>query len=432
MLASACNRNRQRLWRNFVRSLSGGKYTPEERRVLELKYAAHNYDPIPVVFSKASGATVFDEQGKQYIDFLSAYSAVNQGHCHPKIVKALTDQAQRLTLSSRAFHHDLFLEFAKYMTELFGYDKILPMNTGVEGGETAIKLCRKWGYNNKKISDDDAIVLFAQNNFWGRTLAAVSSSSDSTCSVGFGPFMPGFEMIPYNDLEALEQFFKENPNTAGFMLEPIQGEAGVVVPDEGYLRQVRRLCTEYNVLMIADEVQTGIARTGKMLACDHEQVKPDILILGKSLSGGVYPISAVLCDDFIMDNITPGTHGSTYGGNPLACAVGIAALDVVLDEKLSERSENLGSVFRNSLLPLVDDIDAVQTVRGKGLFNAMVINETNGKNALDLCYELANEGILAKPTHGDIIRFSPPLVISEEQLNEGIEKITKAVYKLFT
>mmetsp|Transcript_12609 Transcript_12609/g.14717 ORF Transcript_12609/g.14717 Transcript_12609/m.14717 type:complete len:441 (+) Transcript_12609:124-1446(+) len=437
-----CSRQARDLWRRcrypvpdaFKPALNlrcFGKYSAEERRRLELDFIAHNYDPVPVVFSKGSGAVVTDESGKSYLDFLSAYSAVNQGHCHPKIVQALTDQAQKLTLSSRAFHHDLLLEFAQYMTKMFGYEKVLPMNTGVEGGETAVKLARKWGYNNKGIKDGDAIVVFAQNNFWGRTLSAVSSSSDPTCYTGFGPYMPGFDMIPYNDLEALESFFKSNPNTAGYMFEPIQGEAGVVVPDEGYLRGVRRLCTEYNVLMIADEVQTGIARTGKMLACDHEGVKPDILILGKSLSGGVYPVSAVLADDFIMNNITPGTHGSTYGGNPLACAVTMAALDVVVNENLSERSDILGETFRNSLLPLVNEVDAVEVVRGKGLFNAMVIKETRGNNALDLCLELAKEGVLAKPTHGDIIRFSPPLVISEDQLNHGIEVIKSCIYKLF-
>jgi ornithine--oxo-acid transaminase len=398
---------------------------------LEHHFGAHNYHPIPVVLDRASGIFVWDVDGKQYFDFLSAYSAVNQGHCHPKITQALINQAGKLSLTSRAFHNNLLGEYEKYITEYFGYDKVLPMNTGVEGGETAIKLARRWAYDVKKIADNQATVLFVEGNFWGRTMAAISSSNDPSSYTGFGPYMPGFKLIPYNDLNSLEAEFKANPNIAAFMFEPIQGEAGVVVPDEGYLSGVRALCTKYNVLMIADEVQTGLCRTGKMLACDHENVKPDILILGKALSGGLLPVSAVLASDEIMLTIKPGEHGSTYGGNPLACAVATAALEVLKEEKLAENAEKMGIIFRARMEDLMKRSSLVSLVRGRGLLNAIVIEPFgDGKTAWDVCLLLKDNGLLAKQTHGDIIRFAPPLVINEEQMHEACDIIEKTILGL--
>jgi ornithine--oxo-acid transaminase len=398
---------------------------------LEHHYGAHNYHPIPVVLDRASGIFVWDVDGKQYFDFLSAYSAVNQGHCHPKITQALINQARKLSLTSRAFHNNLLGEYEKYITEYFGYDKVLPMNTGVEGGETAIKLARRWAYDVKKIADNQATVLFVEGNFWGRTMAAISSSNDPSSYTGFGPYMPGFKLIPYNDLNSLEAEFKANPNIAAFMFEPIQGEAGVVVPDEGYLSGVRALCTKYNVLMIADEVQTGLCRTGKMLACDHENVKPDILILGKALSGGLLPVSAVLASDEIMLTIKPGEHGSTYGGNPLACAVATAALEVLKEEKLAENAEKMGIIFRARMEDLMKRSSLVSLVRGRGLLNAIVIKPFgDGKTAWDVCLLLKDNGLLAKQTHGDIIRFAPPLVINEEQMHEACDILEKTILGL--
>ena len=399
----------------------------EELIRLETQHGAHNYHPLPVVLAKGLGAKVWDVEGKEYFDFLSAYSAVNQGHCHPRILKALTDQAARLTLTSRAFHNDVLGEYEQFITTLFGYDKVLPMNTGVEGGETANKLARKWGYEHKGIPENQAKIIFAKGNFWGRTLAAISSSDDPVSYKGFGPYMPGYELIPYNDLQALEQKFQD-PTVAAFMVEPIQGEAGVVVPDEGYLAGVRALCTQYNVLFIADEVQTGIARTGKMLACDYEDARPDILILGKAISGGVLPVSAILADDEVMLTIKPGEHGSTYGGNPLACKVAQAALEVVIDENLAKNSQVLGDLFRKELTDFMMTHEMVQTVRGKGLLNALVINDTaESTTAWDLCVALKENGLLAKPTHGNIIRFAPPLVITEGELYHCLEIIKQTI-----
>jgi ornithine--oxo-acid transaminase len=380
---------------------------------------------------RGEGIYLWDVEGKKYLDFLSAYSAVNQGHCHPRIINALVNQAGKLTLTSRAFHNNLLGEYEKYITNFFGYDKVLPMNTGVEGGETAIKLARRWGYDVKGIKDNQAHILFAEGNFWGRTMAAISSSNDPSSFDRFGPFMPGFSLIPYNDLNALQAALEANPNIAAFMLEPIQGEAGVVVPDEGYLKGVRDLCTRYNVLMIADEVQTGLCRTGKMLACDHENVKPDLLILGKALSGGTMPVSAVLGNDEIMLTIKPGEHGSTYGGNPLACAVAIEALQVLLDEQLAENAEAMGKIFRERMELLMAKSPLVTTVRGRGLLNAIVIKPFgNGKTAYDVCKILKTQGLLAKQTHGDIIRFAPPLVINEEQIHEACDIIEKTILAL--
>jgi len=393
---------------------------------LEENFGAHNYHPIPVVLDKGEGVYVWDVEGKKYFDFLSAYSAVNQGHCHPRIVKALTTQAQKLTLCSRAFYNSQLGEYEKFITDFFGYDKVLPMNTGVEGGETAVKLARRWAYDVKGVKENQAKIVFAKGNFWGRTLAAISSSNDPSSYKGFGPYMPGYELVDYNDLTALENAIKD-PNTAAFMVEPIQGEAGVIVPTEGYLKGVRNLCTKYNVLFIADEVQTGLARTGKMLACDHEGVKPDILVLGKALSGGILPVSAVLASNEIMLTIKPGEHGSTYGGNPLACAVAMEALKVLKDEKLAENAEALGVIFREEMVKLQNSTDIVTAVRGKGLFNAIVIKEKNGKTAWDVCLKFAEEGLLAKPTHGDTIRFAPPLVITKDQLLEGIDIIKNVI-----
>lgn len=402
-------------------------YSSEELIKIEEKFGAHNYHPLPVVLAKGEGVFVWDVEGKKYFDFLSAYSAVNQGHCHPRIIKALNDQASTLTLTSRAFHNDVLGRFEEFITKLFGYDKVLPMNTGVEGGETANKLARKWGYMKKGIPENQAKIIFANGNFWGRTLAAISSSDDPSSYKGFGPYMPGYHLIPYNDLNALEQEFKD-PNVAAFMVEPIQGEAGVVVPDQGYLAGVRSLCTKYNVLFIADEVQTGIARTGKMLATDYEDARPDILILGKALSGGVLPVSAVLADDEVMLCIKPGEHGSTFGGNPLACKVAQAALEVVVDENLSENAYRLGKLFRSELDSRFENIAIVKLVRGRGLLNAIVINDSeDSSTAWDICMKLRDNGLLAKPTHGNIIRFAPPLVISESQLLECIDIIEETI-----
>ena len=382
----------------------------------ESKYGAHNYHPLPVVLSKGEGVFVWDVNDKKYYDFLSAYSAVNQGHCHPKIIKALNDQANILTLTSRAFHNNILGSYEQYITNLFGYDKVLPMNTGVEGGETANKLARKWGYLKKGIEENKARIIFANGNFWGRTLAAISSSDDPSSYKGFGPYMPGYSLIPYNDLDALENELKDK-NVAAFMVEPIQGEAGVVVPDDGYLAGVRKLCTKYNVLYIADEVQTGIARTGKMLASDYEDARPDILILGKALSGGVLPISAVLADDDVMLCIKAGEHGSTFGGNPLACKVAQSALEVVIEEDLAKNAAELGEVFRSELGERLSSNKLVKLIRGKGLLNAIVINDTeDSSTAWDICLALRDNGLLAKPTHGNIIRFAPPLVINKKQL----------------
>ncbi|MDZ4663616.1 MAG: ornithine--oxo-acid transaminase [Bacteroidota bacterium] len=394
---------------------------------LEEKYGAHNYHPIPVVIEKAEGVFVWDAEGKRYYDFLAAYSAVNQGHCHPRLIKALTEQAQKLTLTSRAFHTTKLGEYEKFITSYFGYDKVLPMNTGVEGGETALKLARRWAYDVKGVKENEAKVIFAEGNFWGRTIAAISSSTDPSSFKGFGPFVPGYITVPYNDLAALEKAMQDK-NVAAFMVEPIQGEAGVVVPDEGYLKGVRRLCDTYNVLFIADEVQTGLCRTGKMLACDHENVKPDILVLAKALSGGILPISAVLANNEVMLTIKPGEHGSTYGGNPLACAVAMEALKILKDEKLAENSEELGKLLRAELNKIKDRYpNVITTVRGKGLLNAIVIKEKAGKTAWEVCLQLAENGLLAKPTHGDIIRFAPPLVINKQQIMECVGIIEKVI-----
>lgn len=389
---------------------------------LEEKYGAHNYHPLPVVLERGEGVFVYDTNGKRYFDFLSAYSAVNQGHCHPRIIQSLIDQAQKLTLTSRAFHNNLLGQYEEYITNLFGYDKVLPMNTGVEGVETAIKLCRRWAYVVKGIKSNEAKIVVCNGNFHGRTTTVISFSSDPDSKKGFGPYMTGFINIPYNDLDALENALQDS-TVAGFLVEPIQGEAGVVVPDEGYLSKAKKLCAAKNVLFIADEIQSGLARTGKMLACDYENVHPDILILGKALSGGTLPVSAVLCNDEIMLTIKPGEHGSTYGGNPLACAVTMTALDVLLDEKLAENSFYLGGILREELNKLNKNL--VTTVRGKGLFNAIVIKPHKGKDAWDFCIEMMKNGLLAKPTHGDIIRFAPPLVMTEEQLMECVEIIKK-------
>ncbi|MDA9648555.1 ornithine--oxo-acid transaminase [Flavobacteriaceae bacterium] len=387
---------------------------------VEHKYGAHNYKPLPVVLSRGEGIYLWDIHSKKYFDFLSAYSAVNQGHCNPKILEALNIQAKKLTLTSRAFYNDVLGDYEKYISNIFKYDKVLPMNTGVEGGETAIKLARKWGYLIKKIPKNKARVVFATGNFWGRTLAAISSSDDPLSYSDFGPYMPGYDIIPYNDLNSLEEKLK-NPETTAFMVEPIQGEAGVIVPDDGYLASVRSLCTKYNVLFIADEVQTGLGRTGKMLATDYEKARPDILILGKALSGGVIPASAVLADDEIMLCIKPGEHGSTFGGNPLASSVCHAALKVIIDEKLSENSYLLGKRFRKSLNSYVEKSSIVLKIRGKGLLNAIEIDNRSDKEiAWKICLELKNNGLLAKPTHGNIIRFAPPLVITEKQLDQCI------------
>jgi ornithine--oxo-acid transaminase len=390
----------------------------------EERYGAHNYHPLPVVLEKGEGIFVWDVEGKKYYDFLSAYSAVNQGHCHPKITEAMINQAQTLTLTSRAFYNNVLGEFEEYITKLFGYDKVLPMNTGAEADETALKIARKWAYEKKGVPENEAKILVAENNFHGRTITIISMSTDPDSYKGFGPFTPGFVKIPYDDTEALEKELKD-PNVAAFLVEPIQGEAGVYVPEDGYLKKSYDLCKKHNVLFIADEVQTGIARTGKMLACDHENVRPDILILGKAVSGGAYPVSAVLADDDVMLVIKPGEHGSTYGGNPVAAKVAIAALEVVKNENLIENAEKLGKIFREEMRKI--DSKMVSLVRGKGLLNAVVIKPRNGKTAWDVCMALRDNGVLAKPTHGDIIRFAPPLVINEEQLRDAAAIIRKTI-----
>ncbi len=398
--------------------------TSKDYMELEAQYGAHNYHPLPVVLAKGEGIFLWDVEGKKYYDFLSAYSAVNQGHCHPKIIDVLVEQAKTLTLTSRAFYNNQLGPYEKYITEYFGYEKVLPMNSGAEADETALKLCRKWAYNKKGIKDGEAKIIVCDGNFHGRTITIVSMSSDPDSYAGFGPYTPGFIRIPYNDLSALEEALKDE-NVAGFLVEPIQGEAGVFVPDEGYLKKAYEMCKAKNVLFIADEVQTGIARTGKLLACDHEGVRPDILILGKALSAGTMPISAVLADDEIMLTIKPGEHGSTFGGNPLAAKVAIAALEVVKDEKLAENAERLGEIFRSELRKI--DSDMIELVRGKGLLNAIVIKPKNGKEAWDVCVKMKENGLLAKPTHQHIIRFAPPLVITEEQIHEAVAIIKKSI-----
>ena len=403
------------------------KLTPQNIIDLEYKFGAHNYHPLPVVLKEGKGVFVWDVEGKKYYDFLSAYSAVNQGHCHPSIIKALVDQSKKLTLTSRAFHNNILGKYEKYITSLFGYDKVLPMNTGVEGGETAVKLARKWAYEVKKVPINQAKIVFVEGNFWGRTLAAISSSTDPSSTKGFGPFMPGYEIIPYNNIPALENALKD-PNVAAFMVEPIQGEAGVVVPDEDYLLKAYDLCTKSNVLFIADEVQTGIGRTGKMLCCDHYNFKPDILILGKALSGGVFPVSAILSSDEVMLTIKPGEHGSTFGGNPLACEVAIAALEVIQNENMIDNADRLGKIFRNEINNFIKNSSIARLVRGKGLLNAIVINDKeSGDTAWRICMSMALKGLLAKPTHGNIIRFAPPLIINEEQLKDCIKIITSTL-----
>ncbi|MDX1955867.1 MAG: ornithine--oxo-acid transaminase [Chitinophagaceae bacterium] len=394
---------------------------------LEEKYGAHNYHPLPVVLEKGSGVHLWDVDGKKYYDFLSGYSAVNQGHCHPEILNALTQQAQRLTLTSRAFHSNLLGEYARFVTGYFGYDKVLPMNTGVEAVETAIKLCRKWAYEVKGVAEDKAKIITCHGNFHGRTTTVISFSSDPSSNKNFGPYTPGFIGIPYNDLDALASALKDE-QVAGFLVEPIQGEAGVVVPEEGFLANAKALCQQAGVLFLADEIQTGLCRTGKMLACDHEGVRPDILILGKALSGGMLPVSAVLADDAIMLTIKPGEHGSTYGGNPLACAVAIKALQVLKDEKLAENAEKMGELFRNELRKLQSR--HIATIRGKGLLNAIVIQHGDKDAAWELCLELKENGLLAKPTHGDKIRFAPPLVITHDQIIESVEIIGQSLERL--
>jgi len=398
--------------------------TSEVAIELEEQYGAHNYHPLPVVLSRGKGPFLWDVDGKQYYDFLSAYSAVNQGHCHPKIVNALIEQAQVLTLTSRAFYNDSLGVYEKYITEYFGYDKVLPMNSGAEADETALKLCRKWAYLKKGIPENQAKIIVCEGNFHGRTITIISMSSDPDSYSGFGPFTPGFISIPYNNTAALEEAL-EDPNVAGFIVEPIQGEAGVYVPDDGYLAKAAALCKAKKVLFIADEVQTGIGRTGRLLACDHENVRPDILILGKALSGGVMPVSAVLADDEIMLTIKPGEHGSTFGGNPIACRVAIAALQVVKEEGLAERAETLGEIFRNEIRKIKSPM--IELVRGKGLLNAIVIHPTNGKEAWDVCLKMKENGVLAKPTHQHIIRFAPPLVITELQLRDAIKRIETSI-----
>jgi len=404
------------------------KMSSQQAIDLENKYGAHNYHPLPVVLDRGEGVYVWDVEGKRYYDFLSAYSAVNQGHCHPSIIEALTEQAGKLTLTSRAFHNDVLGAYEKYVTEYFGFDKVLPMNTGAEAVETAIKLCRKYAYEKKGIDENEAEIVVCENNFHGRTTTIISFSNDEDARKNFGPFTDGFIKIEYNNLEALENALKSSSNIAGFLLEPIQGEAGVYVPSEGYLMKAKALCEKYDVLFIADEVQTGVARTGRLLAVNHENVQPDILILGKAMSGGVYPVSAVFSSHEIMDVIKPGQHGSTFGGNPLACAVAIAALDVVKNESLAENAEKLGQLFRSELNKFIETNDLVSLVRGKGLLNAIVINDSeDSSTAWDICMKLRDNGLLAKPTHGNIIRFAPPLVMNEEQLLDCVEIIKNTI-----
>lgn len=403
------------------------KMPSQEAMQLEEKYGAHNYHPLPVVLSRGEGVLVWDAEGKQYYDFLSAYSAVNQGHCHPKIVSALKEQAETLTLTSRAFYNDVLGAYEKYVTEFFGFDKVLPMNTGAEAVETAIKLCRKWAYEKRETAENEAKIIVCENNFHGRTTTIISFSNDENARRNFGPYTAGFIKIPYNDLDALATALKEE-NVAGLLVEPIQGEAGVYVPDEGYLTKASQMCKDAGALFIADEVQTGVARTGEILAVDHENVKPDILILGKAISGGVYPVSAVFANDDIMNVIKPGQHGSTFGGNPVACKVAIAALEVVRDEKLAENAQALGERFRARMNKFIESSDLVNTVRGKGLLNAILINDSpESSTAWDICVALKENGLLAKPTHGNIIRFAPPLVMTEVQLDECCDIIEKTI-----
>lgn len=413
-----------------METITNKKISAQQAIELEDKYGAHNYHPLPVVLERGEGVYVWDMDGKKYFDFLAAYSAVNQGHCHPKIVSALTEQAKKLTLTSRAFYNDSLGEYEKFITSYFGYDKVLPMNTGAEGVETALKLARKWAYEKKGVAENEAVIIVCKNNFHGRTISIVSASSDPDARTHFGPFTPGIISVEYNDAAALAELVK-NKNVAAFLVEPVQGEAGVIVPDEGYLKKCYDACKANNVLFIADEIQSGLGRTGKMLACDHDGVHPDVLILGKALAGGVYPVSAVLANDEIMLCIKPGQHGSTYGGNPLACKVAITALTVLKEEKMAENSERLGKILLNELKAIQASYpELIKKVRGKGLFCAMVISERNGKNAWDVCIELGKNGLLAKPTHGDIIRFAPPLVITEAQLMECVSIIRKVV-KMF-
>ncbi len=402
--------------------------TSQQAIDLENKYGAHNYHPLPVVLSKGEGVYVWDVEGKKYYDFLSAYSAVNQGHCHPKIVGAMVEQAKTLTLTSRAFYNDMLGKYEKYATDTFGFDKLLPMNTGAEAVETALKVCRRWAYQKKGIPENQAKVIVCENNFHGRTTTIISFSNDEVARENYGPYTEGFVKIEYDNLAALESALKSNPHVAGFLVEPIQGEAGVYVPSKGYLSEAKTLCEKYNVLFIADEVQTGIARTGKMLAVDHEDVKPDILILGKALSGGVYPVSGVLANDDIMEVITPGSHGSTFGGNPIAAAVSTAALEVIKEEHLAQNAQELGELFREELNKFISTSDLVVKVRGKGLLNAIVINDTeDSSTAWDICMALKENGLLAKPTHGNIIRFAPPLVMNREQLMDCVSIIIKTL-----
>lgn len=397
--------------------------TAQDYIAREDKYGAHNYHPLPVVLEKGEGVYVWDTDGKKYFDFLSSYSAVNQGHCHPKIINTLKEQAEKLTLTSRAFYNNVLGEFEEFVTKFFGYDKVLPMNTGAEADETALKLCRKWAYEKKGVPENEAKIIVCAENFHGRTISIISMSTDPDARNGFGPYTPGFVTIPYNDTEALAKEL-EDPNVAGFLVEPIQGEAGVNVPDEGFIKKAYDMCKANNVLFIADEVQTGIARTGKMLAVDHEGVRPDILILGKAISGGVYPVSCVLADDDVMLVIKPGEHGSTFGGNPVGAKVAMAALEVIKEENLAENAEKMGKIFRDEFSNIQSEM--IAKVRGKGLLNAVIIKPKNGKTAWDVCVKMAEYGVLAKPTHGDIIRFAPPLVINEEQLREAMDLIKKA------
>ncbi|WP_298263050.1 ornithine--oxo-acid transaminase [uncultured Lutibacter sp.] len=404
------------------------KISSQQAIDLEDNYGAHNYHPLPVVLSRGEGVYVWDVEGKRYYDFLSAYSAVNQGHCHPEIISALKEQASTLTLTSRAFYNDVLGKYEKYVTEYFGFDKVLPMNTGAEAVETAIKLCRKYAYEKRGVEENKAEIIVCKNNFHGRTTTVISFSNDEGARKNFGPYTPGFIKVEYDDLDALEQALQSNKNIAGFLVEPIQGEAGVYVPSEGYLTKAKALCEKYQVLFIADEVQTGVARTGQLLAVNHESVTPDILILGKALSGGVYPVSAVFANNKIMEVIKPGQHGSTFGGNPLACAVAIAALEVVKNEKLADNAEKLGKLFRSEMQKIIVSTDLIKSVRGKGLLNAIIINDTeDSSTAWDICIKLRDNGLLAKPTHGNIIRFAPPLVMTEEQLLDCVQIIKKTI-----
>jgi ornithine--oxo-acid transaminase len=405
----------------------GSAPTAAQQQIIdrEERFGAHNYAPIPVVLERGKGCFVWDTDGKQYFDFLSAYSAVNQGHCHPKIVDALKQQADRIALTSRAFYNDVLGEYAEFITKLLGYDKVLPMNTGVEGGETACKLARRWGYDVKGVPENQAKILFARGNFWGRTMSAISSSTDPSSYRGFGPFMPGFDLIPYNDLEALEAKLREDPNIVAFMVEPIQGEAGVVIPQDNYLAKAQQLLKKHNALLIADEVQTGLARTGKLMCQDWDGIKADIVVLGKALSGGMYPVSAVLANDDVMLTIGRGEHGSTYGGNPLAARVAMASLQVLVDEKLADRANHLGDIFRRELRNIPSQ--RVKTVRGRGMLNALVIQERDGVSAWDVCLRLRDNGLLTKPTHGDTIRLAPPLVLTDEQCLEAADIIKRTI-----